>query len=694
MPILDSFPVVAGKHCTQKPISHPMTAKPIEPSTPPATNAASAGHMAHPKYRADIDGLRAVAVISVVVFHAFPGLLRGGFIGVDIFFVISGFLISTIIVDNLKRDQFSFAEFYGRRVRRIFPALLLVLVASAVLGWFALLADEYQQLDKHIAGGAGFVSNLVLWGESGYFDSTAESKPLLHLWSLGIEEQFYIIWPLLLWAAWKTRINLLVTTIVIGLASFAWNIASVGDDTIATFYSPQTRFWELLVGAALACAAAHKSAAPKFGNAQSLIGATLIVSGIVLIDKERQFPGGWALLPTVGAALVIAAGAGAWVNRVVLANRVFVWFGLISFPLYLWHWPLLSFARILEAAPPTRGIRITAIAASIGLAWLTFRLIERPIRFGSRRQAKTLALLVLMTLIGTAGYYGYRQGGFAGTGYRDPARTEYSNYFRNSPPAYQYLKTHGIFEKYRSQCDFYDMEKLRAGQTTTIPRQSLDEACYKRDARYAKSVFLWGDSHAQQFYFGLKNHMPADWKILQVASSGCFPAINAEEPSSTNYCQQSNWFALKAIAEAKPDVVLIAQNADHDIASFKLISEKLKSLGVGKVIIIGPTPHWTANLSDIILRKLWPDTPNRTWVGVDDRVLKDNAKLQAYFTQTYPTGFVNLIDFFCNEQGCLTYLGDDKKTGITAWDSGHLTPMASDYLAEGLLVRAVTGQFH
>lgn len=672
-----------------------MTSKRAEINAYAADQGANDKHLHGSGYRPDIDGLRAVAVLSVVIFHAFPGLLRGGFVGVDIFFVISGFLISTIIVGNLRRDRFSFAEFYGRRIRRIFPALLLVLIASDALGWFALLADEYQQLGKHTAGGAGFVSNFVLWGESGYFDSTAESKPLLHLWSLGIEEQFYIVWPLLLWAAWKARVNLLLATAAIGLASFGLNIATVGDDTIAAFYSPQTRFWELLVGAGLACAAAHKTQAPTLGdglaNALSLAGSALIVSGIALIDKERQFPGGWAMLPTVGAALVIAAGSRAWLNRVVLANRVLVWFGLISFPLYLWHWPLLSFARILEAAPPTRGMRIAAIAASIGLAWLTFRLIERPIRFGSHRQAKALALLVLMTLIGTAGYYGYRQGGFPGTGYRDPARTDYSNYFRNSPPSYQYLKTHGIFEKYRSQCDFYDMEKLRSGQTTTIPRQSLDEACYKRDARYAKSVFLWGDSHAQQFYFGLKNHLPADWQILQVASSGCTPAINAEEPSSTNYCQQSNWFALKAIAEAKPDVVLIAQNAGHDIASFRLISEKLKSLGVGKVIIIGPTPHWTANLSDIILRKLWADTPDRTWVGVDDRALKDNAKLQAYFTQTDPAGFVNLIDFFCNDKGCLTYLGGDRKAGITAWDSGHLTPMASDYLAEGFLERAVVG---
>lgn len=154
-------------------------------------------HLSHPKYRPDIDGLRAIAILSVVVFHAFPSWIKGGFIGVDVFFVISGFLISTIIFENLDKGTFSLTEFYARRIKRIFPALILVLVACFAFGWFALLADEYQQLGKHIAGGAAFISNFVLWDESGYFDNAADTKPLLHLWSLGVEEQFYIIWPLL-----------------------------------------------------------------------------------------------------------------------------------------------------------------------------------------------------------------------------------------------------------------------------------------------------------------------------------------------------------------------------------------------------------------------------------------------------------------------------------------------------------------
>jgi len=169
----------------------------------------------HPKYRPDIDGLRGIAVLSVVASHAFPNKISGGFIGVDIFFVISGFLISTIIFNNLEKGTFSFYEFYARRIKRIYPALFVVLFACLIFGWFALLPEEYKQLGKHTAGGAGFIANFILWSEAGYFDNSAETKPLLHLWSLGIEEQFYIIWPFLLWFLWKKKFNLLTISVII-----------------------------------------------------------------------------------------------------------------------------------------------------------------------------------------------------------------------------------------------------------------------------------------------------------------------------------------------------------------------------------------------------------------------------------------------------------------------------------------------
>lgn len=389
-------------------------------------------HLSHPKYRPDIDGLRAVAVLAVVAFHAFPSWVRGGFIGVDVFFVISGYLISTIIFENLDKGTFSFTEFYSRRIRRIFPALLLVLIACFTFGWFALLADEYKQLGKHIAAGAGFISNFTLWNEAGYFDNLTETKPLLHLWSLAIEEQFYIVWPLLLWLAWKRKFNLLTITIVVAIASFVLNIKGIKQDIVATFYSPQTRFWELLSGSLLAWITLYKkdtftnvklklddwlsrivhsekqeADSKTLSNVLSFIGLLLLVYGFWRINKELSFPGQWALVPVLGAVLIITAGSKALVNRTILSNKVAVWFGLISYPLYLWHWPILSFAHIVQS--DSRNIRIAAVVLSILLAWLTYKLIERPLRFGNFSKLKVTILVFLMTLIGTLGYYTYSQ---------------------------------------------------------------------------------------------------------------------------------------------------------------------------------------------------------------------------------------------------------------------------------------------
>ena len=386
-------------------------------------------HLSHPKYRPDIDGLRAIAVLSVVAFHAFPSWVKGGFIGVDVFFVISGYLISTIIFENLDKGTFSFSEFYSRRIRRIFPALLLVLIACFAFGWFALLADEYKQLGKHIAAGAGFLSNFILWNEAGYFDNSAETKPLLHLWSLGIEEQFYIVWPLLLWFAWKRKFNLLTIIIVVAIATFILNLKGVKQDMIATFYSPQTRFWELLSGSLLAWITLYKKDAfanikskidvwlsrivysekreddgKTLANVLSFVGLFLLLYGFWRINKELSFPGKWALVPVLGAVLIITAGSKAWVNRTILSNKLAVWFGLISFPLYLWHWPILSFARIVESEVPSRNIRIAAVVLSIALAWLTYKLVERPLRFGNYNKLKVTALVILMTIVGYVGY--------------------------------------------------------------------------------------------------------------------------------------------------------------------------------------------------------------------------------------------------------------------------------------------------
>jgi len=384
--------------------------------------------LSHPSYRPDIDGLRAIAVTSVVIFHAFPELLPGGFIGVDIFFVISGYLISQIIISGILNDSFSLIDFYSRRVKRIFPALLTVLLSSFLIGWFVLLPEELKQLGKHITAGAGFASNLVLLIEGGYFDSNSEKKILLHLWSLGIEEQFYLIWPFILLISWRLRKNLYAVTFIFLFVSFILNVAYIHKSPQTVFYSPLTRFWELLCGASLASLHLIKLKQKIFNetitgtvrNSCSFMAITILVVAYSLIAADKRFPGWWALLPTLGSALVIASGPFAWLNRTILANRVLVWLGLISYPLYLWHWPLLAFARIMQNELPSVEIRLAVVALSILLAGLTYLFIEKPIRFHSKHQschskfknAVPLLLATLMVLVGYLGYNTYDRDGY------------------------------------------------------------------------------------------------------------------------------------------------------------------------------------------------------------------------------------------------------------------------------------------
>ena len=363
--------------------------------------------LSHPKYRPDIDGLRAIAVLSVVIYHAFPNTLRAGFMGVDIFFVISGYLISSIIFENLDRGSFSFGQFYGRRIKRIFPALTLVLLSCLVFGWFGLLGDEFKQLGKHMAAGAGFVSNFFLWQESGYFNNAAETKPLLHLWSLAIEEQFYIFWPLIVWVTWKRKTLFLIVFIGLIVASLAYNVHLVRLDPTATFFSPATRIWELLAGVLLAYMRVRPTAwQPSQRQLQiaSTLGVLLLAIGFYRIDRSRPYPGTWALLPILGSFCLIFAGPTAWFNRFVLSNRLLVWIGLISFPLYLWHWPILSLIRIVESGAPEPYFRNIALVLSVLLAWATYYFVEKPIRSDGRSSLKITVLSACVAALGMAGF--------------------------------------------------------------------------------------------------------------------------------------------------------------------------------------------------------------------------------------------------------------------------------------------------
>ena len=473
--------------------------------------------LSHPKYRPDIDGLRAVAVLAVLVFHAFPSWAKGGFVGVDVFFVISGFLISIIIFESLDKGTFSFSAFYARRIKRIFPALLVVLISSYAFGWFALLASEYKQLGKHIAAGAGFVSNFVLWDEAGYFDDAAATKPLLHLWSLGIEEQFYIVWPLFLWLAWKWRWNLLVITIFVAVASFCLSIVVIKTDPTAAFYSPQTRFWELMCGSVLGRATLYKqeivaAAQVRLGhwlagavsrrnrwpnkelvsNVVSFVGTFLLACGFWRLNKEFSFPGYWALVPVLGAVLVIVAGPAAWVNRKILSSKIAVWIGLISFPLYLWHWPLLSFARIVESETPNSTLRFFALTLSVILAWFTYKCIEQPIRHGNQSAGKVVGLGLAMAGMFVLGFLTLKEEGLE---------------FRTSPVSQVHAGDigHDTYFKYWA-------EKYHKCANAKIASASLKYSefvrCFQSKADSAVDIVVIGDSHGEHLYMGIANALP------------------------------------------------------------------------------------------------------------------------------------------------------------------------------------------
>lgn len=350
-------------------------------------------------YRSDIDGLRAIAVLTVVAFHAFPEVFPGGFIGVDVFFVISGYLITSILQQEMQVGRFNLASFYARRILRIFPALILVLLACLVAGWHSLLAQEYMQLGKHLGLGAAFLSNIGLWWESGYFDKASEAKPLLHLWSLAIEEQFYIVWPLLLWLILRSRCNAARSVVALAFVSLLLSVWWVWSDSTQAFYSPASRAWELLAGAWLALQPQRlQLVRPKLRG----LAVAFLLGATVLLNAKVPFPGVVALLPVLAAMLLIGVPPSTdWTGR-VLSHPWMVALGKVSYPWYLWHWPLLSFAYIIESGQASVGLRMGLVLASLVLAALTYRLWELPLRRLPRRLVISL-LVVAMVILGLLG---------------------------------------------------------------------------------------------------------------------------------------------------------------------------------------------------------------------------------------------------------------------------------------------------
>jgi peptidoglycan/LPS O-acetylase OafA/YrhL len=562
-------------------------------------------------YRPDIDGLRAVAVLAVVSFHAFPAYMPGGFIGVDIFFVISGYLISGIIFSELADEKFSFGLFYRRRICRIFPALLLVLLACGVAGWFLLLADEYAQLSKHIAASAGFMQNLILWYESGYFDQATDLKPLLHLWSLGIEEQFYIFWPVILWALWKNKLNSVLVAALLLVTSFALCLVATQTSLTAAFYSPFTRFWEFLFGSLLAWHALTRHPAdtqlvPALRvQVLSVLGVVLIAAALLVLNRDRDFPGAWALLPVVGTSLIIYAGPRAFVNRFFLASRWMVLVGLISYPLYLWHWPLLSFGRILVNQPLGVESRLLLLSASVVLAWLTYRLLEQPIRTRFfKKNFVTGLLAILMVVAGGMGYWIYQQGGIAsravvqGSGMNLeilsielPAQT---------PCVTQPSLTQGVAPRALLLCTLYSAPNPQ------------------------KTILLWGDSTVISWLpVFLTVAKQNNYTVVAITHPSCPPILRARKTTFTYeqskaYCSDGETQAeiLTLIKNSQPDLI-VWMAAWSSYANKEFITDAnsaAASQATTRQTLMTQFPETQRQLAEIgklVVFKDWPIMPSK-----------------------------------------------------------------------------------
>jgi peptidoglycan/LPS O-acetylase OafA/YrhL len=634
------------------------------------TPAAFVGHH-ETAYRPDIDGLRAIAVLAVVAFHAFPTRLPGGFVGVDVFFVISGFLISGIIRKRLLENRFSFADFYARRIRRIVPALLVVLVACYAFGWLTLLPVPFEQLGEHIVAGVAFASNFVLWSEAGYFDASAATKPLLHLWSLGIEEQFYLVWPLALFAVARWRRGALVLVAVVGIASFAVNLATVHSAPVAAFYSPLSRFWELQLGCLLALLVEgdRVQAMPRaLAEAMSIVGALMLAFAIARLDSALAYPGAWALLPTFGTFLLIAAGPSTMLARIVLSRRAMVGIGAISYPLYLWHWPLLSFAAIDAFGTPALGVRIAAVVVAVILATATYVLVEKPIRFGGSLRLRTPALLAGLVAIGAIGFATLQQRGVAT---RFPADIRALASWR-----YEY-KT--------------DARYPACWLSNEQPADGFAPACIDTTAGRPR-VVLWGDSHAARLYPGLKAVFGNSLAISQFTRDACVPVLDHGYPR----CRENNAWVVGEIARLKPETVVLFGYWTHSLLDWsadgtrQLLANTIDALhraGVAKVVVLGPAPIWTGLLPERVYEAWLHDAllhriPDRLATGLDPSAALVESALRSDVVARN-AAFFSVRGALCTDAGCLTH-SPDGATHLTSWDYGHLTTDGATIVARQL----------
>lgn len=606
-------------------------------------------------YRAEIDGLRAIAVTSVILYHAGIAVVPGGFAGVDIFFVISGFLITTLILKDQANGSFSLFTFYERRARRILPALFVVLLATIVVGYSWMTYWDYSDFLRSAAAAALFLSNVHFWEHTSYFALAAEEQPLLHTWSLAVEEQFYLLFPLLLMLRIRRRILVWTvgTMFFASLALAQWG--AVNEPEVNFFFTP-SRVWELLAGAL--CAFWQFSRRPKPRGLLAATGLAMIAFSLLVYTTSVPFPSVYTLVPVVGTSLVLLFAHPGTRAQVILSRAPLIGLGLISYSAYLWHQPLFVFARMWAGVPLTAVQIMMLIIMIFALAYITWRWVEQPLRKGVYFWVRARHHVFALTLAGMSGFVML----FFTLDNR-------GHYLANlSPQQLQYLPYLQYEAKLR------DGER-RLSNNCTLQIDEDFELCLQLSTD-RPNVLLIGDSHASHFADALKKTYP-EVNLVQSTTSGCRPLLDY---SGKTRCTDLARFLLEDfIPEGRIDVVILSGRWRYrDVAAVSRTVQYLKAF-VPRVVVFGPTMEYTTDIPMLLVKHA-----NAGREVISDRAMElrredrpEVAYLMGEAVIAAGADYVDIQSFLCPQDDCLIFtpIGD-----LVTYDYGHFLPDAANWV--------------
>ena len=615
------------------------------------------------KYRSDIDGLRAVAVVPVILYHMGSALAPGGFVGVDVFFVISGFLITTVIREEIEAGNFSILRFYERRARRILPALFATVLLTFIVGLCLFMPDELRDLGASMVGVAVFASNILFWQQTDYFSGPVELKPLIHTWSLAVEEQYYIVFPLLLMAIarWGGR-RYLVPTVIVAILSFAISVLMLWLDPTGNYYLLPSRAWELLIGSLLAYGRPFEVHNRRVGELLAAAGLAVILASVVLLDHDSPFPGYNALWPCLGTAAIIAAGTHAptRVGR-LLGIKPLVAIGLISYSLYLVHWPVIVFTRYVLFDMPGPVGQVAMIAAMVALAALSWRFVERPFRNRhrySQRAILTFAVVGLL-LTGAAGAATFALRGLPQRFGELEALTVRNEDSSEAPAA-----SPRCFLNARSWTDW------------------SGDACFLTSGD-GPVTLLWGDSHANHYRRAISAMAPPPHeRILFYATAGCLPLL--DEPQLRAECVPNASHIQDIIRQYNVRTVILSGYWYFIMARAGLAPQDvertvvaLREMGV-RVRIIGDNPDFSINNMQFLAYRL----SKRSDPGADMRMTprndwKINPALQRIVGDA---DFFDPMATLCEGRECLVFANGH----LLMNDNAHLSRYGSAMVVDAM----------